>query len=87
MASNISYRPLIQADVTIDVFADLLPIMNELKHFTNDEIGKIGKLVHKQNLSFYFIIIVQVGLHLSRNAEKETGYIQCACVLYSMIFK
>jgi len=49
-----------------DVFA--LLFMNELKNLTNVVIGKLGKLVHKQNCShdflFYFInyniIIVQV---------------------------
>ena len=42
--------------------------MNELKNLTNVVIGKLGKLVHKQNCSHYFffyfinynIIIVQV---------------------------
>jgi hypothetical protein len=51
----------------VDVFAVLF--MNELKNSTNVVIGKLGKLVQKQNCShdfflFYFlnysIIIVQV---------------------------
>ena len=49
--STISYMPLIHADV----FAVL--IMNEHKNLTNVVIGKLGKLVHKQNCShdfFYF---------------------------------
>ena len=33
VASNISYRPLIQADVFVDLF------MNELKNLTNAVIG------------------------------------------------
>jgi hypothetical protein len=52
-------RPLIQADVRAVVF------MNELKNLTNVVTGKLGKLIHKQNTTFFYfiafcIIIVQV---------------------------
>jgi hypothetical protein len=62
-ASNISYRPLIQADVLQFFF------MNELKNLSNVVIGKLGKLVHKQNWVFflnYFInynIIINIDLN------------------------
>ena len=39
--SNISYRPLIQADVFAVLFK------NVRKNLTNVVIGKLGKLVHK----------------------------------------
>jgi len=60
-ASTISYRSLLEADVFAVLFK------NELKNLANVVIGKLGKLVHKQNCShdffFYFInygiIIVQ----------------------------
>ena len=38
VASNISYRPLIQADVTCRCF--VVPFMNEIKNLTNVVIGK-----------------------------------------------
>jgi len=50
--SNISYRPLIQ----VCVFAVLF--MNELKNLTDAVIGKLGKLVHKQNIYRYFCFIL-----------------------------
>ena len=40
-------RPLIQADVRPVVF------MNELKNLTNVVTGKLGKLIHKQNATFF----------------------------------
>ena len=43
-ASNISYRPLLEA-----VFAVLF--MNKFKNLTNIVTGKLGTLVHKQNCS------------------------------------
>jgi len=44
VASNISYMRLLEA-----VYA--VRFMNELKNLTNIVIGKLGKLVHKQNCS------------------------------------
>jgi hypothetical protein len=49
-ASNISSMPLIQADVFVVL------LMNELKNFTIVVIGKLGKLVHKQNYSIVLMI-------------------------------
>ena len=48
--------PLIHADV----FAVL--IMNEHKNLTNVVIGKLGKLVHKQNCSHDFFIFINYNI-------------------------
>jgi hypothetical protein len=73
-ASNISHRPLIQ----IDVFAVLF--MNELKNLTNVVIGKLDKLVHKQNCShnflFYFINY-KIIIILVRYITIETKEVAC----------
>ena len=45
VASNISYILLLEANVFAVLF------MNELNNLTNVAIGKLGKLVHKQNCS------------------------------------
>ena len=47
--SNISYRPLIQADV----FGVLS--MYELNNLTNVVIGKLGKLVHKRSCPYWIL--------------------------------
>ena len=57
-ASNISSMPLIQADVFVVL------LMNELTNFTIVVIGKLGKLVHKQNYSHDFFF-TYLGLYLS----------------------
>jgi hypothetical protein len=42
---------MLQADVFVVLF------MNELKNLTNVVIGKLGKVVHKQNYSHDFFIL------------------------------
>ena len=61
-ASKHIYRPLIQADATARCFACL--IMNELKNLTNIVIGKLGKLVHKQNCSHDFLFFINYSIIL-----------------------
>ena len=75
-ASNISYKPMIQADVFEVHF------MNELKNLTNVVIGKLDKHVYKQNrcheFFFFFInysiIIVQ---------DRYMKYISYTCTYVS----
>ena len=78
----ISYRPLIQGTDTFFVHADVFAIlfMNKLKNLTNVVIGKLGKLVHKQNYFFYFInyniIIVQVRyISIETKEVAHIGYL------------
>jgi hypothetical protein len=78
----ISYRPLIQGTDTFFVHADVFAIlfMNKLKNLTNVVIGKLGKLVHKQNYLFYFInyniIIVQVRyISIETKEVAHIGYL------------
>jgi hypothetical protein len=54
--------------------------MNKLKNLTNVVIGKLGKLVHKQNYLFYFInyniIIVQVRyISIETKEVAHIGYL------------